>query len=141
VSWLARHDERLRRAAFHEAGHAVVARALGLTVEAASIREDRTTAGRVRFRVGGDRRSAEREIVVLLSGGVAEKLATGAADADGAASDVAAAWELLLSMASSEERAKEWMAAAWRAAEKLVTENWSSVIQLAEALLARRSVA
>jgi hypothetical protein len=60
--------ERIRTA-YHEAGHAVVADALGIEVEHVSIMPDGASAGRCQFGQGGDLGDF---ICFLIAGGVAE---------------------------------------------------------------------
>jgi ATP-dependent Zn protease len=76
--------------AYHEAGHAVVALALGRPVERVSILPDRAFLGQCEFRKGVFRPSEdwlEREILIGLGGIAAEARHTGTYAWDGAARD------------------------------------------------------
>ncbi len=71
------HDEVT---AYHEAGHAVVALALGRTIHKVSALPNRERLGEVRFGKGDTRATddwIEREILIALSGMVAEARFTG----------------------------------------------------------------
>jgi hypothetical protein len=97
--------ERVRRAtAHHEAGHAVMAWALGLTVESVSIKPHRNSHGRVMIDVPrwvshGDpadpvvRLWAEANIISQMSGFVAERRYRGRANHVGALADYANTYE------------------------------------------------
>jgi hypothetical protein len=66
--------------AYHEAGHAVLALALGRPVHRVSVLPDRDHLGRCEFRKGVNRPSEdwlEREILIALGGVAAEALRTG----------------------------------------------------------------
>src|SRR5262245_53569141 len=76
--------------AYHEAGHAVVALALGRPVDRVSILPDRVNLGLCEFRKGVFRPSedwVEREILIALAGPAAEAQFTGDYAWDGAARD------------------------------------------------------
>src|SRR5882762_5398168 len=76
--------------AYHEAGHAVVALALGRTVHRVTILPEREHLGQCEFRKGGLRPSEdwlEREILIALGGIAAEARHTGVYAWDGAARD------------------------------------------------------
>ncbi|HWY86657.1 MAG TPA: hypothetical protein VNX28_08030 [Gemmataceae bacterium] len=76
--------------AYHEAGHAVIALALGRSVDRVTIVPDQERAGLCEFRKGAIRRSEdwlEREILIALGGIAAEARHTGTYAWDGAARD------------------------------------------------------
>jgi ATP-dependent Zn protease len=76
--------------AYHEAGHAVVALALGRPVNRVTIEPDQKRAGLCEFRKGTFRPSddwLEREILIALGGVAAEAPHTGNYAWDGAARD------------------------------------------------------
>ena len=137
MPWRPNLDARLRAAAYHEAGHAVAAQALGLHVESISIVEDGETAGRVRYHVGAGRRWTNARVLVCLAGPMAERWATGDVDVAGAENDLATAWALLLGMTPSEREVLVLFSAAWESAERIVCDCWSQVAGLADRLLQR----
>ena len=74
--------------AYHEAGHAVVALALGRTVHKVSVLPNRERMGECRFGKGNTRASddwVEREILIALGGLAAEARHTGTYATDEAA--------------------------------------------------------
>jgi ATP-dependent Zn protease len=77
--------------AYHEAGHAVVALALGRTVHKVSVLPNRERMGECRFGKGNTRASddwVEREILIALGGLAAEARHTGIYATDEAAQDL-----------------------------------------------------
>lgn len=77
--------------AYHEAGHAVVALALGRSVQRVSILPGRGWLGRCEFQKGRVRPSEdwlEREILISLAGAAAEARYSGAYTWEGAAADL-----------------------------------------------------
>src|ERR1700747_802231 len=85
--------------AYHEAGHAVAALALGRPVQRVSVLPDAKFLGRCEFGKGVFRPSEdwlEREILIALSGIVAEALHTGTYTWDGAARDLQTVRRLLV---------------------------------------------
>jgi len=135
MSWRPNHDARLRATAYHEAGHAVAAQALGLHVESISIAEDRESAGRVRYRSGSGSRWTRARVVMCLAGPISERWATGVVDVAGANSDLGSAWKLLRGIAREERDVPELLSAAWESAESIVADCWSEVARLADRLL------
>jgi ATP-dependent Zn protease len=77
--------------AYHEAGHAVVALALGRTVHKVSVLPNRERMGECRFGKGNTRASddwVEREILIALGGLAAEARHTGTYATDEATQDL-----------------------------------------------------
>lgn len=77
--------------AYHEAGHAVLALALGRPVQRVSVRPDQLRLGRCEIQKGSFRRSKdviETEILILLGGVAAEARHTGEYAWDAAAEDL-----------------------------------------------------
>ena len=77
------NSPRDQATAYHEAGHAVVALALGRAVQRVSILPDRERLGQCEFKKGLFRPSEdwlEREILIALGGIAAEARHTGDAD-------------------------------------------------------------
>lgn len=81
------HDELT---AYHEAGHAVVALALGRTIHKVSVLPNRERMGEVRFSKGAKPTAdwVEREILIALGGMAAEAKHTGTYATDEAAEDL-----------------------------------------------------
>src|SRR5437868_14962315 len=76
--------------AYHEAGHAVIAMALGRPVDRVTVVPDKQHAGLCAFRKTASRPSAdwlEREMLIALGGIAAEARHTGKYSWDGAARD------------------------------------------------------
>jgi hypothetical protein len=93
----ARSSSELRVAALHEAGHAVVARRLGIRVSEVSIIGDDGIGGMTRTERSGalpTRQSIEDTVTVIMGGRAADIVLAGAAHA-GARSDLATATQLL----------------------------------------------
>jgi len=96
----------LQATAFHEAGHAVIALALGRAVQRVSILPGRGWLGRCEFRKGRVRPSEdwlEREILISLAGPAAEARHTGAYAWDGAVADLRAVRRLAVQRASERQ--------------------------------------
>lgn len=99
------HDEVT---AYHEAGHAVIALALGRTIHKVSALPNRERLGECRFGKGNAKPTddwLEREILIALGGLAAETRFTGAYATDGAAQDLRFVRRLALERKS--ERAVE----------------------------------
>jgi ATP-dependent Zn protease len=126
----------LRRTAWHEAGHAVVAWKSGKTVVLVSIAPDRTSKGRSTHLPGFDADSEDdrvRENIIAMGGWAAEK-ASGEAD-DGLTYD--SADMLWIYAHSSEDHFDVDFGWAEQEAERIVRENLSRVERLAAALMER----
>jgi hypothetical protein len=98
--------------AYHEAGHAVMALALGRLVQKVTIRPGRSRVGEVRLgvcelgkgKVGASKDLVEDEAMILFAGMVAEARFTGQYCEAGAAQDLRAIRRLLQSRAGSERQ-------------------------------------
>lgn len=124
--------------AYHEAGHAVLALALGREVDWVSIRPERQFLGLCAFRKGSFRPTddwLEREAIIALGGLAAEAGMTGEYDWAGASRDYEAVYELALSRAGNARKAErlvkrflsktEWLIdrdGRWEAVEKIAAE-------------------
>lgn len=92
--------------AYHEAGHAVIALALGRRVQRVSILPGRGWLGRCEFQKGRLRPSEdwlEREILISLAGAAAEARHTGAYAWDGAIADLRTVRRLAVQRASERQ--------------------------------------
>src|SRR5882724_6017046 len=126
--------------ASHEAGHAVMALALGRPVDHVSIRPDARYAGHCEFRKAVFRPSEdwlEREMLIALAGLAAEALHTGDYDWDGAARDMRYARSLALDRAGSERKAERLADRMLSKAEHVLSKptHWRAVERLAGELL------
>jgi ATP-dependent Zn protease len=125
--------------AYHEAGHAVVALALGRPVQCVSVLPDRVHLGRCEFRKGTFRPSAdwlEREILIALGGVAAEARHTGTYAWDGAARDRQFVHRLAVQRAG-ERQAERLERRLLAKAEHLLarTGHWRAVELIAAELL------
>jgi hypothetical protein len=125
--------------AYHEAGHAVVALALGRPVERVSIRPDRLRLGRCEFRKGMFRPSEdwlEREILIALGGIAAEARHTGAYAWDGAARDRQYVRDLAVQRAGARQAERLERRLLAKAEHLLAQEgHWEAVELIAAELL------
>lgn len=125
--------------AYHEAGHAVVALALGRPIHRVSILPKQMYLGRCEFAPGKLRAAAdpiEQEILISLAGLAAEAKYTGAYDRLAASRDLRVVRKLALGRASERavERYERRMLAK---AEYLLADeaNWRAVESIAAELL------
>jgi ATP-dependent Zn protease len=131
------HDEVT---AYHEAGHAVMALALGRPVTAVSILPDRRFLGVCEFGKAVFRPSEDwlqREILIALAGIAAEARHTGEYAWDAADHDRVYAEELAAQRAGSDRKTQRLMRRLLSKAEHLLSreENWRAVEKLAAELL------
>ena len=130
--------------AYHEAGHAVVALALGRPVQHVSILPDRNLLGWCEFKKGVFRPSedwVEREVLIALAGMAAEARLTGNYSYEGAAIDLRYARRLLVGRAG-DRRADRLERRLLSKVENLLADdgNWLAVEAIARELLAQKSI-
>ncbi len=126
--------------AFHEAGHAVMALALGRPVACVSIRPDHRFLGVCEFGKAVFRPSEdwlEREMLIALAGAAAEAQHTGEYAWGAADRDRAYAEELAAERAGDARKAQRLLRRTLAKAEHLLSrdENWHAVETIAAELL------
>ncbi len=131
--------------AYHEAGHAVMALALGRPVAHVSIRPGREFLGTCAFGKAVFRPSEdwlEREALIALAGAAAEARRTGEYAWGAAARDQAYVEELALQRAGGARQAQRLLRRLLAKAEHLLArqENWRAVERLAAELLRRGEI-
>jgi ATP-dependent Zn protease len=146
-------EERLQSTAYHEAGHAVVSWVVGLEMEGASIEQQGSSLGRVRF---ADMEAMEvyheilrRHLVSSYAGVQAVELHTGRpTDTDDPnidprvkGSDWDGVMDLTLRLAGQEESTQVTLQEkAENEAQRILGENWRTVETITQALLRDRSL-
>jgi ATP-dependent Zn protease len=133
----------LRRTAWHEAGHAVVAWERGCTAVFVSIQPDGESLGRSRHTPCGDPSipsERERENIIAMAGWASE-LASGETDGDGTydSSDLAYVLNGIVHHTGEDSVAVQ-LGWAEREAERIVSENIERIERLADQLLRRREL-
>jgi ATP-dependent Zn protease len=126
--------------AYHEAGHAVVALALGRPVQRVSILPDRERLGTCHFGKAVFRPSEdwlEREALIALGGLAAEARFTGVYALDGAARDRRYVAELALQRTGDARKAERLERRLLSKTEYLLAreENWRAVARIAAELV------
>ena len=126
--------------AYHEAGHAVMALALGRSVDHVSIQPDALFLGHCEFRKAVFRPSEdwlEREMLIALAGLAAEAIHSGDYAWDGAARDLRYARSLALDRAGNERKAERLADRMLSKAEHVLNKpaHWRAVERLAVELL------
>jgi ATP-dependent Zn protease len=138
-------EQGLEATAYHEAGHAVAALALGRPVDRISILANTAELGRCAFRKAVFRPSEdwlENEILIALGGIAAEARHTGEYAWDGAGRDHRHAFALALQRAGDARKAERLIRRLLAKAEHLLARevNWRTVQRLAAELLRRGEV-
>lgn len=126
--------------AYHEAGHAVAALALGRPVQCVTIVATRERLGTCAFGKAPSRPSEdwlEREILIALAGLAAEARCTGVYSWDGASQDRRSIQRLALQRAGSSRQAERLERRLLAKAEHLLAQegNWKAVERIAVELL------
>ena len=132
--------ESARPTAYHEAGHAVVALALGRPVHRVTILADRAHAGTCAFGKAPFRPSEdwlEREALIALAGLAAEARFTGVYELDAAAKDRRYVFSLALERTGDARKAERLERRLLAKTEHLLArdEYWRAVERLAAELL------
>jgi ATP-dependent Zn protease len=135
------HDETT---AYHEAGHAVVALALGRSVHGVSILPQRDRLGQCEYRKARLRPSEdwlEREMLIALGGIAAEARFTGSYAADMAATDLRYVRDLAVQRVG-QRRAERLERRLLAKAEHLLSQEgqWRAVELIARELLRRGEI-
>lgn len=134
-------QEDVEGAAYHEAGHAVAAWALGRPVPELSMVPDEETVGTCSYAVwAGDEEEGggEEEAAVSLAGAVAEEIAIGEYNEEIAEDDLLHAIGIAAELHDDDEARDAWLDRAQERAEAVLRRDWAAVEAVAEALLARR---
>ena len=131
--------------AFHEAGHAVVALALGRAVERVSILPDETRLGACHIRKGAVKPSdddLETAILIFLGGLAAEARLTGVYGWGGASQDLHEVHAMCLARAGNDKRAEKLIRRMISKAEHVLEQPgmWVATERLAAELLKRTTV-
>lgn len=131
--------------AYHEAGHAVVAIALGRSIEKLTIVRNTLRLGVVNF---GSRRTGRRqdyfesEAMILLAGIVSEARITGKMNWSGARHDLLQLERLISGRVATEKAADRLQRRLFDKAEHLLSQSeiWAAVEKIAQGLLLHRSL-
>lgn len=129
------HDEVT---AYHEAGHAVIALALGRTIHKVSVLPNRERMGEVRFAKGAKPTDdwVEREILIALGGMAAEARHTGTYAMDEAAQDLRFVRKLALERKSDRQVERYEQRMLDKTEYMLADEgNWKAVELIAAELM------
>lgn len=131
--------------AYHEAGHAVIALALGCPVQKLSIKPAERWLGRCEFRKGrfaAYKDLAEAQILILLAGLAAEARHTGRYGWDEAAHDLDLVRSLLGARAADDRRAERLELRLLDKTEHMLDrpELWLAVERVAAELLRRTTI-
>lgn len=138
-------EEADRLTAYHEAGHAVMALALGRAVHKVSIEPNTTRLGECALAKGTVRPSKDRvetDALVLLAGVAAEARYSGRYAWDGAVRDLRQVRSLARGRAGSERQA-ERLERRWLDKTEYLLEDaahWQAVLAIASELIAHRTI-
>lgn len=131
--------------AYHEAGHAVVALALGQPVQRVSVRPKEQWLGRCEFqkgRIGPTHDPFERQIMIMLAGLSAEARHTGIYALDGAARDLWAVRSLTERRGASQKQVERLERRLLDKTEHLLDQPgmWDAVVSIAAELLGKTEI-
>lgn len=141
---IASPDPRLLTA-YHEAGHAVIAMAVGRPLHKVTIAANRNRLGLCHVQKGRARASKdwlEDEILILLAGMAAESQLSGAYNLGGAQQDLKMARRLAIMRAGNEQQAERLERRLLTKTEHLLTDegHWNAVQDIAKDLLERETI-
>jgi ATP-dependent Zn protease len=130
--------------AYHEAGHAVVALALGRTIHKVTVLPNRDRLGEVRFNKGAAKPTddwIEREILIALGGLAAEARHTGTYEMDAAAQDLRFV-RRLASERKSDRQVERYEQRMLDKVEYMLADegHWKAVELIAAELMARGEI-
>lgn len=131
--------------AYHEAGHAVVALALGRAVEKLSIVRNSLRLGAVNFssrRTGRRQDYFENEAMILLAGIISEGRVTGKLNWSGANQDMLQLERMISSRVHQAKAAERLQRRLFDKTEHLLSQSeiWTAVEKIAQSLLQHRSL-
>ena len=131
--------------AYHEAGHAVIAMALGRPLHKVTIAANRDRLGLCHVQKGRSRASKdwlEDEILILLAGMAAESQLSGTYNLGGAQQDLKLTRRLAIRRAGNEQQAERLERRLLTKTEHLLSDqgHWNAVQQIAKDLLERETI-
>lgn len=139
------HSSQEIATAYHEAGHAVMALALGRPVQKVTVQPNEVRLGQCEIRKGRFRPSKdvlETEMLILLGGVAAEVLHSGRYEFAGAAQDLRSLRLLAATRAGGEKQIERLERRMLDKAEHVLGRpgNWEAVRLIAEELLSRTTI-
>ena len=147
-----REQEKLKKTAYHEAGHAVGAFAIGRRFNKVTIVPDDDTLGSLTGCGWGSKLSpeldegarlrhrVEAEIILSLAGCVAEAKMTGGCDHIGASGDYNDAVFYASYVTDSTEETEAYIAWLLEKTKNVLSRRWDAVELLADELIKRREI-
>jgi ATP-dependent Zn protease len=131
--------------AFHEAGHAVIALAVGRPLQKVTIAANRDRLGLCHLQKGRSRASKdwlEDEILILLAGMAAESQLSGKYNLGGAEQDLKMARRLAIMRAGNAQQAERLERRLLTKTEHLLADegHWNAVQHIANDLLERETI-
>lgn len=138
-------DPRLRATAYHEAGHAVMALALGRPIQKVTIAPNQNYLGACQIQKGRFKPTKdwlEDEMLILFAGMVAESQVTGRYCPNGASQDLRGIRRYALMRASGESQVERLERRLLDKTEHLLadTATWQAVELVAEELLKSETI-
>ena len=138
-------DPRLRATAFHEAGHAVMALALGRPIQKVTVAPNQNYLGACQIQKGRFKPTKdwlEDEILILFAGMVAESQVTGRYCPNGAAQDLRGIRRYVLMRTGGERQVERLERRLLDKAEHLLADvaTWKAVESIATELLKNETI-
>jgi Peptidase family M41 len=138
-------DSRLIATAYHEAGHAVIALALGKAIERVTILPNQCYLGACQIQKGRIKPTKdwlEDEMLILLAGMVAEARFTGRLCTQGAAQDLRGVRRLAMMRAAGERQIERLERRMLDKTEYMVNDDihWSAIEAIAAELLKKETI-